>query len=392
MDMLTATQSYEEWLGKLMKLDRDGVRRKHEAMAADLFSFMRATYYRWAQLFPVACPLVADAPEILSVGDLHVENFGTWRDAEGRLVWGINDFDEAAKLPYSNDLVRLSLSALLALRDANQPDPVWSEASAALLVGYSDRMRRAAAEGVRKIHPIVLAETNDWLARIAMEQVRDPKKFWEHLESQLAGDPAAVSARMPEAAFKLLQKSMPKRSTEIAVKKRYAGLGSMGRPRFVAIGRWRGSRVSREIKALAPSAAWWAKVSTTKRIIYDTMLTESVRSRDPYAAAEDGWILRRLAPDCARILFASLPSTVEMNLFYAMGEETANIHLVNLKSLPAIVADLDARHGDWLAEPVHCMLAALESDHSAWRDHMSARPEHPTAERTEPEPATESRG
>ena len=24
-----------------------------------------------------------------------MENFGTWRDAEGRLIWGINDFDEA---------------------------------------------------------------------------------------------------------------------------------------------------------------------------------------------------------------------------------------------------------------------------------------------------------
>ena len=29
-----------------------------------------------------------DAPQVLSVGDLHLENFGTWRDADGRLVWG----------------------------------------------------------------------------------------------------------------------------------------------------------------------------------------------------------------------------------------------------------------------------------------------------------------
>ena len=34
-------------------------------------------------------------PAVLAVGDLHTENFGTWRDAEGRLIWGINDFDEA---------------------------------------------------------------------------------------------------------------------------------------------------------------------------------------------------------------------------------------------------------------------------------------------------------
>ena len=39
------------------------------------------------------------------VGDLHVENYGTWRDAEGRLVCGNNDFDETCPLPYTNDVV-----------------------------------------------------------------------------------------------------------------------------------------------------------------------------------------------------------------------------------------------------------------------------------------------
>lgn len=45
---------------------------------------------------------------------MHVENFGTWRDVEGRLVWGVNDVDEAAALPYTSDLVRLATSAELA--------------------------------------------------------------------------------------------------------------------------------------------------------------------------------------------------------------------------------------------------------------------------------------
>jgi hypothetical protein len=26
-------------------------------------------------------------PRVLGVGDIHLENFGTWRDAEGRMVW-----------------------------------------------------------------------------------------------------------------------------------------------------------------------------------------------------------------------------------------------------------------------------------------------------------------
>ncbi len=59
------------------------------------FAFMRATFYRWVQLWKDQCRVEAAAPSVLAVGDLHIENFGTWRDAEGRLIWGVNDFDEA---------------------------------------------------------------------------------------------------------------------------------------------------------------------------------------------------------------------------------------------------------------------------------------------------------
>ena len=52
---------------------------------------------------------------LLAVGDLHVENFGVWRDSQQRLVWGINDFDDACELPFTSDLVRLAASALLRL-------------------------------------------------------------------------------------------------------------------------------------------------------------------------------------------------------------------------------------------------------------------------------------
>ncbi len=84
---------------------------KHDRMKKNAFMFLRATFFRWARRIETVCPELAGAPAVLSVGDLHVENFGTWRDAEGRLVWGINDFDEAAEIPYPFDLVRLATSA-----------------------------------------------------------------------------------------------------------------------------------------------------------------------------------------------------------------------------------------------------------------------------------------
>ena len=111
MTIQQATKDYERWLTGQLEIVPEDLAAKHEKMRQAPFPFLRATYYRWALLFPQLCKELSRAPQVLAVGDLHVENFGTWRDVEGRLVWGINDFDEAAKLAPANDLVRLTASA-----------------------------------------------------------------------------------------------------------------------------------------------------------------------------------------------------------------------------------------------------------------------------------------
>src|SRR4029453_17751347 len=118
MNLAKATRKYETWMAGHVSLIPADLREKHKVMRRDPFVFFRGTFYRWAQQWPQVCRDVADAPVVTAIGDLHVENFGTWRDAEGRLAWGINDFDECAPLPYTNDLVRLMASAMLAARRA----------------------------------------------------------------------------------------------------------------------------------------------------------------------------------------------------------------------------------------------------------------------------------
>src|ERR1017187_5872 len=64
---------------------------------------------------------------------------------------------------------------------------------------------------------------------------------------------------------------------------RVAGLGSLGRLRYVALADWRGGSVAREAKALAPSACLWAeKGKGTAPILYQEMLDLAVRCRDPF--------------------------------------------------------------------------------------------------------------
>ena len=109
--------------------------------------FLRATFYRWCQFWPDVCPgLRRVRPSVLAVGDLHVENFGTWRDSEGRLVWGINDFDEVCRMPYTIDLVRLAASAHLAI-DAEHLRIDHGEACGAILPDTAKASNRAACPG-----------------------------------------------------------------------------------------------------------------------------------------------------------------------------------------------------------------------------------------------------
>ncbi len=101
MDIIKATNAYEAWLGQRMPLLDGDLRVKHQRMAQSPFPFVRATFYRWVQLWPQVCRELVTTPAVLGIGDLHVENFGTWRDSEGRLIWGVNDFDEVALIPYT---------------------------------------------------------------------------------------------------------------------------------------------------------------------------------------------------------------------------------------------------------------------------------------------------
>jgi uncharacterized protein (DUF2252 family) len=132
MKIQKSTSRYEEWLAKELTIIPTDLQHKHEQMSSALFPFMRATYYRWAQTWPEVCGELASGPVVLGVGDLHVENFGTWRDSEGRLIWGINDFDETWHLPYTHDLVRLAASAHIAISE-NHLALSLEEAAAAIL-------------------------------------------------------------------------------------------------------------------------------------------------------------------------------------------------------------------------------------------------------------------
>jgi hypothetical protein len=356
MNIREASGAYEAWLSARIRLIPADLRAKHRAMGDGAFPFLRATFYRWCQLWPALCPDLVGAPTVLAVGDLHLENFGTWRDIEGRLIWGVNDFDEACPMPYTVDLVRLATSAAVAVH-GDHLSCTLNHACDALLNGYCETL----ATGGR---PFVLAEHNRWLRNLALNKLRAPVRFWEKMEAI-----APLRAPLPSLVKRGLTDDLPEPGLRYVVKHRRAGLGSLGRPRFTLIGHWRGGRIAREAKPLLVSAWYWAKGGVrSERLFYETIAGKAARVPDPFIQFKEHWVIRRLAPDCCRIELSDLPiERDELRLLEAMGRETANIHLGSAKSIAAVRRDLSRKPRNWLSNAVSRMLEATFSDWKEWR-------------------------
>ncbi|MDJ0341064.1 DUF2252 domain-containing protein [Streptomyces sp. H10-C2] len=136
--------------GELLAADPAAFRVKFRKMAASAFAFYRGT----------ACLFYADLEDgkdsgpyvnkhtgrVWIHGDLHAENFGTSMDANGRLVFNVNDFDEAYVGPFTWDLKRFAASVALigytkALGDDTITGLVRTYAAA-----YRDRIRELAKD------------------------------------------------------------------------------------------------------------------------------------------------------------------------------------------------------------------------------------------------------
>ncbi|MGP8243239.1 MAG: DUF2252 family protein [Bryobacteraceae bacterium] len=346
MKIAKATNLYEAWLARHLTLLDADLSLKHEQMRLAVFPFLRATFYRWAQIWADVVGDAARAPAVLAVGDLHVENFGTWRDIEGRLIWGINDFDEAWSMPYTNDLIRLATSALLAEITCGEKAGVE-----AIVRGYREGVEAAG-------RAFVLAENHPVLRHMATARLHEPERYWEKLHAlpEETGEP-------PAGAMKAIARMLPEKGLHWKVSHRVAGLGSLGRQRFVAVAEWHGGSLAREAKALAPSACVWAeRGGGCAPIRYQEIVDRAVRCPDPFVRLQKRWIVRRLAPDCSRIELASLPENRdEVRLLHAMGFETANVHLGSLKPR-VLLADLKKRPSGWLLAAARKMQNAVRAD------------------------------
>lgn len=359
MNIFEATDSYEAWLNGHVALWPDELALKHARMSGrdTPFPFFRGTYYRWLQHWPKTCPELVKAPEVLAIGDIHIENFGTWRDAESRLAWGVNDFDEADMLPYTQDLVRLTASALLAIKAGELRHPSDDVAST-ILAGYE----RGLSRGGR---PFILGEKNRTLRRLTLSAPRDPRRFWAKIRKASR----ETADEITPADCELLLSALPKKSTGIVAFRRLGvGMGSLGKPRYAAMAAWEGGSVCRELKAHTPPAGDWVRGVPGSWAHYAAALNRSNRSPDPCLHLKGKWILRRLTPDCSRIALDALATVHDVRrLLRSMGREVANVHMGSTDAMELVRADLAKRPQGWLHRAARKMIKAIVDDWEKWK-------------------------
>ncbi len=352
------TASYEQWMRECTTVVSSDLALKHTQMRESSFLFLRGTFYRWAQMWPAVCADLCRAPRVLAVGDLHVNSFGTWRDGEGRLCWGVDDFDEAYPLAYTNDLVRLAASLKIVI-DAQSLSVPFKNGCDAILDGY----RRSLKAGG---NPIVLAEREQKLGKLGVDSFKPETDFWEKL-NQLPANRRPLDRNAKRA----LEKTLPDARMDYKVVRRQAGLGSLGQQRFVAIGMWKGGFVAREAKATLPSACSWLQDDEgSRQSFYEQAIQSAVRSRDPFQLIDGSWLVRRLSPDSNPIDIQTLPKhRDELILLHSMGAEAANVHLGSKRQVPRIQKDLRGRKSDWLRTAAKEMARMVEKD---WKDYRNS--------------------
>jgi hypothetical protein len=178
-----------------------------------------------------------------------------------------------------------------------------------------------------------------------------------------------MKSEIPTEARIALEAALPAKGLEYRLKHRLAGVGSLGRPRYTALGTFENKQIARETKRLLASAAIRVdKKHRDTEIYYEEVLARAVRSLHPLVKVYEGWVVRRLAPDCHRIELSELgPQRDERRMLRAMGWETGNIHLGTPNAIKAVLKDLKARKKDWLVKAAGKMVKATLKDWEMWR-------------------------
>lgn len=238
----------------LIELDADAWRGKFRKMASSPFAFYRgsaALFYR--DIHQDEDPFINEKTgKVWIQGDLHAQNFGTYMNADGILVFDVNDFDEAYPAPFTWDVKRLAASLALIGYEKALSDAEIREIIETMALSYVRQVAEFVRRPESRSFALTLQTTKGKLLNILYKARLQTRVALLDMDTEIAdGDrklrydknsiPVDEETREKAlAAFQQYMTTIPKRKRQKqknynikdVVIKRGMGIGSAGLPQF----------------------------------------------------------------------------------------------------------------------------------------------------------------
>ncbi|AEK62236.1 DUF2252 domain-containing protein [Collimonas fungivorans] len=229
--------------------DPQRLQLKYDSIRSDPFTFLRGTCHLFYERLPQT-GLMRTAPLAWVCGDLHLENFGSYKGDNRLVYFDLNDFDESALAPVSWELVRLLTSVLIAADGS----PHGADGSQLLCRSFIDAYGVALAAGKARWIERDLAQgmVGDLLNGLRGRQrvgflnnrtVRKGKRRTLRVDGKKAL-PVTDKQRAKVTAFMkrfAAEQPNPDFYKVLDVARRIAGTGSLGVDRYVILVHGKGS-------------------------------------------------------------------------------------------------------------------------------------------------------
>ncbi len=227
----------------------DRLRLKYQLMKEDSFAFFRGTCHLFYEDWPQQTPM-DKAPLVWICGDLHLQNFGSYKGDNRLVYFDINDFDEAVLAPATWELARFLTSVLVSARTQSLKEPE----AIALCLSFLQAHANALAKGKARM---VEADTADGMVKDLLAGVKErPRKDFldKRCEKKIGKRRLLIDDRRFAAVnaeershVEVVMKSWASQQQNPGffephdVAHRIAGVGSLGVDRYVLLVEGKGS-------------------------------------------------------------------------------------------------------------------------------------------------------
>ncbi len=310
---------------------------KYDKMKKDPFSFFRGSCHLFHQDWPTGAE-INRAPQMFICGDLHLENFGTYKGADRQVYFGINDFDEGIYAAITRDITRLAVSVLLVAELLGLEKVKQS----VLVTNLLDKYRQTLLTGKHRSLKDAQGVVGDLLEKASDRSRLDLlKKYLGDVDSDKLQEKddkiLAIADSQREQILAVYgdwaeQQSKPEFYECLDIKQRLAGLGSLGVDRYLLLvaGKGESQRYLLDLKEQPILAASpWS--SSAQRVLMVQSLRQSPvpALQGELSINQKSFTLRELQPSQDKITCdaENINSDDLQQLVQIVGQVTAWSHL-----------------------------------------------------------------